>query len=354
LIKKLMLSFTALVVSLVVAEVVVRLFFPPVLIGPSFCAFDPVYGKVVKKDYRCQRITPEYAMQFSSNSLGFRGPEPATTPREGVLVLGDSFAMGYGVDDGQEFPSLVAGALARRHGAGTVPVVNTAMSCNGNGRWVKFLRDEASRYAPRLVVLQACTNDFWDNTTEGLFSLSPSGELVELPIPEPDWRRRVQETFDAVPGLSYSRLVCLVREQIGVIASDGDGDGGGGGAGGGESTSLPEELTYALIERSLAICKEHGWPTVLIAARFKEDNPWLERLTEMCAAFEVPLLRIPTKSEQPPLYYELDGHWNPAGHAYVANLLMDHLTDHGTLADIPVAGQRTILESPRSARLSLP
>jgi len=41
-----------------------------------------------------------------------------------------------------------------------------------------------------------------------------------------------------------------------------------------------------------------------------------------------------TKSERPSLYCEVDGHWNAAGHAFVARMLMEHLGAHGFLDDV--------------------
>ena len=48
---------------------------------------------------------------FSTNSHGMRGPEPPAGAKTRVLVLGDSFAFGMGVDDGDTFPDQLQRAL---------------------------------------------------------------------------------------------------------------------------------------------------------------------------------------------------------------------------------------------------
>src|SRR3990167_3315053 len=153
-----LLTATALLVAFVVAELVVRVAVPVRNVGPTFSEYDPVYGKRLKRSFACTRTTPEFTMRFSTNSLGFRGPEPAGFPGRGVLFLGDSFTTGYGVNDGEEFPDLVRRGL-EASGIG-VPVVNAGSGNTGNGYWLRFLEREGTRFSPRLVVLGFCGNDF--------------------------------------------------------------------------------------------------------------------------------------------------------------------------------------------------
>ena len=93
-----------------------------------------------------------------------------------MFFIGDSYTMGYGVSDGEEFPELVRRELVARRLE--IPVFNAGTGDTGNGRWVKFLRNEGGRLNPRLVILQVSENDFADNLKEGLFAIAPSGDLV--------------------------------------------------------------------------------------------------------------------------------------------------------------------------------
>src|SRR6185295_7928209 len=101
----------SLVASLGLAEVVVQAFVPVRDVGPSFTVYDPVLGKRLKASFSAERITPEFRMRLSTNSLGFRGPEPKAISSGPILFLGDSFTMGYGVRDGEEYPARVATEL---------------------------------------------------------------------------------------------------------------------------------------------------------------------------------------------------------------------------------------------------
>ena len=304
--------------ALLIAEIAVRGFVTVRNVGPSFTIYDPVFGKRLKADFSTTRVTPEFTMRLTTNSLGFRGPEPPAPPRGAILFLGDSFTMGYGVDDEEEFPALVRQAVAPQG----VPVVNAGIGDNGNGRWLKFLEREAPRYAPRLVVLQVTGNDFYDNHDEGLFELSPGGELVELAVPAPGTKRRIQRVIELVPGVAYLHLVGLMRQirmPAGVRSSP-------------REPSDPESirqarlvlasLTHRLIEEALSTCAEQGWPTLVVLTDLEDE--WRRPLEELLVVRGVPFFSAPRKIERPELYYDVDGHWRPAGHAYMAEKLLEN------------------------------
>ena len=98
------LSLIGLLIGIGVSELFVRNFISVRDVGPSFTTYDPVYGTTLKKSFSAQRITPEFTMRFTTNSDGFRGPELGNLSSRSILFLGDSFTMGYGVNDGEEFP----------------------------------------------------------------------------------------------------------------------------------------------------------------------------------------------------------------------------------------------------------
>jgi hypothetical protein len=297
----------ACLVMLVACELAVRAFVTVRNVGPSFTTYDSVYGKRLRPSISVTRITPEFTMHLSTNAQGFRQPDEVAPGSRPVIFLGDSFTMGYGVDDGEDFVSVIRETESPEIG----PFLNAGMGDNGNGRWLKFLAMEAPRYAPRLVVLQVMENDFGDNLSEGLFVLR-DGNLVEQPIPPPGLKRRLLEVF---PPLAHLYLVGLLRQvRLPTEANPTPG----------ETPSQPEvgdELTYQLIERAITLCQDQGWPVLGLSVGLEG-----ERLTRMKRLFErhqVKLVEAPSREAHPELYYTTDGHWNAAGHAYVARILME-------------------------------
>ena len=292
------------VLGLLGAELFVRAFVSVRDVGPPLTEYDPVLGQRIKRNFECVRETPEFRMRFSSNSLGWRGPEPAG-PQAEIVFLGDSFTMGYGVDDGREFPQLLGRALA-------VPVANLGLGGTGQGRWAPLLRGEASTFQPKTVVLQLSSNDVEDDVAEGLASLDDRGELVHRAPSAPSPGRRLQTALELVPGLGGSHLVGWLRQcrsrgsktTEDVLAST-------------DSRGLT--LATALVDESIRLCAERRWRTVVFSADMSpvEAAPF----EDVCRRRGIPFVRMPSKSEAPDLYFVVDGHWTEAGHRRAAEML---------------------------------
>jgi hypothetical protein len=302
------LFFGALLFALAAAELIVRVAIPVRNVGPTFSEYDPVYGKRLKRSFHCTRTAAEFTMEFSTNSLGFRGPEPGGFPSGGILFLGDSFTSGYGVNDGEEFPELVRRRLSAE--ADPVPVVNAGSGNIGNGYWLRFLQNEGKRFSPRLVVLGFCVNDFADNLVDHLYELGPDGTLISLhEPPRQGGARKIQELIEAVPVLPYSHLIGLARQVFSESSS---------GVSVEDTTS--DRLTWAIIEEVFAECDRQGLPAVMVTIGV--DGTRLAGLRSMAARHRTPVVVAPSKDERPDLYYRVDGHWNSAGHVFVAREIL--------------------------------
>ena len=324
---KLAIAALSTVFSLGVAELAVYFLVPVRDLGPSFTVDDPVYGKRIKANARITRKTPEFVMEFRTNAQGFRQERIVDNGSGPVIFLGDSFTMGYGVDEGEQFVALLQKRL------GELSLLNAGMGNNGNGRWLKFLRLAAPAYQPRLVVLQVMGNDYEDNVAEGLFKLR-GGKLLERPVPPRSSSRVLQQVVEAVPGLASSHLVALWR-QVWAVRAPADGQSGAARRDPAavqsstravdSSTSTGDALTLALLARAIEICQTNGWPVVGFSVEVTGDR--LTRLERLFASRGLNLLRLPGKQERPDLYYRVDGHWNAAGHRHAAETLLPVLRE---------------------------
>ncbi len=98
------------------------------------------------------------------NSLGLRGPEPARSKPAGtrrVLVLGDSYVFGVGVDEEHLFTTRLGQRLAR--GGAALEVVNAGVNGWSNDQQLALLGELGPRLVPDVVVLVMCDNDFEGN-----------------------------------------------------------------------------------------------------------------------------------------------------------------------------------------------
>ncbi|MEZ5848232.1 MAG: GDSL-type esterase/lipase family protein [Geminicoccaceae bacterium] len=313
-----LLPVISLVVALALVEAGLRLTDRVRNVGPSFTEFDPVYGKWLKKNASIRRITPEFDMLLETDSLGFREPELPDDAKGAILFTGDSFTMGYGVDQNLDFPSLVRAALEREMGAEAPAIVNTGVGNSGNGRTLLWLEREAARFDPSLVVIQLTSNDFEDNREERLFEPDHSGTLRPLPVHPPGLARRIQAAIDDTPWIANLHLVGFAREVVIALrqrresSTDERVDPDGG-----------DELTFAILRRILAVCGERNWPVLGLAVEIGAGR--LARLEKLFEEARSELLVMPTKQERPDLYYDRDGHWREQGHAFASSMLLDRM-----------------------------
>jgi len=325
------------VLSLLFGELIVRLFIPVRNVGPPFTEYDPYYGKRLKKSFSCKRITPEFTMRFTTNSLRFRGSEERNYPYKPILFLGDSFTMGYGVNDGEEFPALVKIELEKKYGNDVIPVVNAGIGDSGNGWWLKFLKREVNNYKPILVVMGFCGNDFLDNRKEKLFKFTEKGYLVENPnFSKQKIKRKIAKILESVPGLTYSYLVGLSRQlQIPRFQKNGNL----GQSNPALNTLYENRLTYSILNEVLKICKKENIPVIALNINVNVKDKRLDEIRQIWNEYNVPFIDIPEREKRPDLYYEVDAHWNAQGHMFVAKQLMALFEDerYSTLLNQVVA-----------------
>ena len=76
-----------------------------------------------------------------------------------------------------------------------------------------------------------------------------------------------------------------------------------------------------MVEQSLAICRARGWPVAMISVRIGDSR--FDEIQRMCERLGATLIDIRNRESRPDLYYEIDSHWNPAGHRFMADLIYD-------------------------------
>lgn len=141
--------------------------------------WDAVTGYRLRPNLSFTFATAEFTTRIATNSHGLREPEP--TPgdvRPVVLVLGDSFAFGHGVDQEQSFPAL----LQQRLG-GRARVVNSGHPGWGTVQEAAWFDAEGRGLAPKVVVIGFVLNDVLANSGEFRFSPTATGWLRHLPFP---------------------------------------------------------------------------------------------------------------------------------------------------------------------------
>lgn len=201
---------------LVGAEVFIRVFAPEPILPRYVCATNyGIRGNEPNRNY--WHTTPEYHINIQTNSKGIRAFEeipyekPAGVKR--IVVLGDSFGIGYGVNLEDTFTSQMKNFLTE---AGVkCQVVNLSVSGHGTAEQLIVLREEGWKYQPDLVLLVWHGSDLDDNVRANLYSLKDGRLVPESKSYLPGVKiREFLFQFAAYRFLAeYSHLYSCVREH---------------------------------------------------------------------------------------------------------------------------------------------
>jgi len=156
------LAFTAIMLLLMIAamlaflELAVRVVFPqPELYSERYGHLLPASATIVNQ------LPGAWRFVYHTNEYGYRVSMPELSSRydlPNVVVLGDSFTFGTGVNDGEEYPAVLAKQLAAK-----ASIVNLGVGGFGLTQEIRTFYEFGLLFQPAVVVLQFCSNDPDDN-----------------------------------------------------------------------------------------------------------------------------------------------------------------------------------------------
>jgi lysophospholipase L1-like esterase len=248
---------------------------------------------------------------LSINAQGFRGTEDVDDAKSRgvrrILILGDSYAWGYGVADHEVFAVLLERLL--NEVGNRYEVINTGVSGWGTDQQLLFLRQEGFRYDPDVVVVAFFLgNDIDNNSAASQYGLHKpvfvdyAPRVANVPVPRPG------QPVDS-------------RLQRRVAHLD------------------PVRLTVAILHGIQQACRRHGCRLVLMKfGRFlAPDLPYAIELERnfvralTAAQLELAYLDLDEEFRRRDLDARAllegndDGHWNAYGHRQVAEILREYL-----------------------------
>lgn len=120
---------------------------------PECAKYDPHLGYSLKPG-ECVFSDHEFSTKYTINSLGVRDTEEALNSPQ-VVVVGDSYAMGWGVQQNETFAKIIAAQTG-------LTVLNAAVSSYGTAREMMLLR-KVKRDRLKYLIIQYCNNDYEEN-----------------------------------------------------------------------------------------------------------------------------------------------------------------------------------------------
>jgi len=324
--------------------------------------YDPRLGYRLTPNTTGHLQSAEFDTHFRINASGLRMERevPFEKPpgKRRVLLLGDSFTFGHGVNDRDRFGDKLESLLDG------VEVVNMGVWGTGTDQQLLLYEEQGVKYGADLVILCFFTENIQRNASSA--RLEGSGRLVgkprfvlregklvltNVPVPEivPDegkqrraWELRDDQLGGGIPlpfkrVLQHTALYELLRGRLAEPLYDFLGRQG---------NLLPEydetreewKVTRALLERLAAEVRLNGSAFLLVVVPLPpqvtrnhvDDRPH-RMIRAMGEADKIPVLdllpglREAARAGRGTLYFPIDGHWTPAGHTVAAELIAEYL-----------------------------
>jgi hypothetical protein len=248
----------------------------------------------------------ELDFMLDTNGQGLRGRreiDPKAAGEYRILVLGDSYAFGFGVESDQTFSRLLEDQL--RAGTGRiVRVVNAGVPAYGTAQELKFYRHHRAELAPDLVVLAFYANDYVDNMKRYVYA---DGFLMTEPV-----------LFGGHPSVAFELVSKKVAHPDRLLL---DGDSFDG--------RIDESRTHALLGEIQALCRDEGHAFLLLDIPDREVTRFaLERDKRRVQHAPLPVPSEALVDLLPPIQrlestpYLHEGHLNREGHALASASLV--------------------------------
>jgi hypothetical protein len=362
-------AFGLCVLLLLVALVELALRIAPGLSDPGtssalrMCEPHPTRIWQYKASFSQRHRTEEFSVEVRTSSGRLRSRELA--PDGGpvrVLVIGDSFTFGWGVEEAERYSEVLAGLL---DAAGRpVEVVNAGHWGYTFDQQYLLLRELLPRLRPRMVI-QGVHPGHVPTLQGHHLELSPAGELVAarneaITIDERGALRFRSDWLERPPlGLRLFGIAAravlnrrLARSQMTRELSLYDP----------ASTLFEREwgISRDVLRLTGRLLQAEGlpWVVALIPRDFQvSPEEWnsaappsgldlelptrrMAALLEGTGARVVDLLPDFRRQYSPQLYFKMDPHWAPAGHALAARALLPAVSEALLAGDRPEASPR--------------
>jgi lysophospholipase L1-like esterase len=306
---------------------------------------------------RIARSDDGFAFTFTTDEHGFRNPSP-WPERADIVVLGDSMAFSYGVEDDEAWTALLAEQLPGRR------IINLGLIGAGPQQYLRIYERFGQALQPDLILFCLFPgNDVADAGRFDAWLEAGAGSDYRL------WRHD-QDTGDTsvtrrLRGvLTQSYLVILLRDARKKAFARVSGrtiDFADGSHlqlapaiyAGNESRVQPDHPDFRLVldtvQRTSALAKRSGSQLLALLVPTKEevylpllDEPPPPAVAPFVAAFEeagIPYLdlapRLQASARQGQrLFFEVDGHPNAAGYRLIAEVVLDYMRNNPGCYDL--------------------
>ena len=290
-------------------------------------------------------ILGETAIPVKINSSGLRDrfyPYERTDGFFRIVVLGDSFTWGFGVEQDQIFSELIEKTNNK------MELINMGVSGYSTDQEYLLLQNEGLKYLPDLVILMFFNNDVYENTLDINYIIYPKpkfslidGKLILTKRPQPKISlvRRIHYflrthliTYDSLVRVylySDSSLFTFFRDLVKRTANLFSS----------KNSENDLKLTFAIFDEIKTLCETNGAKFMIVnvathkqALNFDAGKP--SPLAKFCVSKDIPFLDLAgpfqdylKSHKEISLQLPNDRHWNAKAHHLAADIITSFLLD---------------------------
>ena len=293
-----------------------------------FWKYDSLLGWAHEPGQEGTFETPQFRTLVRINEKGLRD-RPHSYERqddsERILVLGDSFAWGYGVEESERFSQLLEKSL-------NADVINAGVSGYSTDQELLWYRGEGIKYETDLVILVVAGNDVGDNDQELVSTIYykprfvfEDGKLIlkGYPVPETSTQGKIIYSLSQRSALAYFLTqryfdVLSLYSKIKVNSDHATSSG--------SSINAPEEpfkLTTTLIDEIRKLAESRKAKFMIVTTDRWWNSPSSETYQDFLNTLRAKGFLVLDVESMPgfdpeEMLIPNDGHWNQAGHEFVA------------------------------------
>jgi len=300
----------SILAAFVAGEIMVRFAAPQAYMVPRW-KYSADYGHMLYPGTTMLHAMPGiFAYRYGINELGYRGPRVPISNhyvRSSVVVLGDSYAFGTGVQDGEEFSAVMGRALGPRF-----QTINLAVGGWGLAQEIRRFYEFGLLYEPRVVILQFCANDLSDGVRHRVARVEDGRFVFQPTATESGWLRaslassaiQRSQLYNFFRQYLYNRVDGGPDQETTIVNEARSGSLG--------RSTVPEQIYLELLSAFAEDLADRGVPLFMVSV-----NGQLEQFPALTAGVArlsdgKPLTYIDVR----PWFDGLEGFDSPEGHAW--------------------------------------
>jgi len=344
---------TSTILALLMIELALRLMgWDTMYVSPERARFwkcDPLLGWAHQPGQEGIFETPQFRTTVHINQKGLRDRDHSYERIKDVgriLVLGDSFAWGYGVEENQRFSQLLETLMS-------VEVVNAGVSGYSTDQELLWFQNEGIKYDPDLVILVFAGNDIGDNEQQLVNTVYYKPQfviaegqliLINTPVPKTSPLGKLIYVLSQRSSLFYF----LTQRYFDLLSVYRDfrvnPDNPSPLDPGVSSKSEPFSVTITLLHEISEIAESKEASLMIVATDHWWNSSSDETYTDFIDTLHSEGFLVLDVEAMPgfnpaEMLIQDDGHWSPVGHEFVAEKIREAIENQQLIHQVKAPDQ---------------